>query len=188
MHTFDPRDEQTSAPPRAIRPSRIRPSSSSGFFSSDAPVGERTIPFFSVCFRFAHLLDVRGGRVLLRVAVVRGGVAVGLSPFAILLLAASAASAPAASTVRHASRRALDVRAVGAGDVDGFRAVIVALLDVKLNGFLLRVRGGWDGVLGLGQVASGGGSRGTIENEGSRETANPGARDELGGAGRRAGC
>ena len=42
----------------------------------------------------------------------------------------------------------------------------------------------------MGQVASGGGffSRGTIENEGSRETANPGARDEFGGAGRRAGC
>ena len=66
-------------------------------------------------------------------------------PFAILLLAAPAAPAPAASTVRHASRRALDVRAVGTGDVDGFRAVIVALLDVKLNGFILRVRGGWDG-------------------------------------------
>ena len=156
-----------------------------------APVGDRTIPFFSVCFRFAHLLDVRGGRVLLRVAVVRGGVAVGLSPFAILLLTASAASAPAASTVRHASRRALDVRAVGAGDVDGFRAVVVALLDVKLDGFLLSVRGERDGVWGwVGSRAEAGFFRaGRSKTRAPRRSpANPGARDGFGGAGRRAGC
>ena len=47
----------------------------------------------------------------------------------------------AAAAVRGAAGRALDVRAVGAGDVDGLRARVVALLHLELDRFLLRVMG-----------------------------------------------
>ena len=49
----------------------------------------------------------------------------------------ASAAAAAAAAVRGAARRALHVRAPGAGDVDGFRLFVVAGFDVVLDNLLL---------------------------------------------------
>ena len=87
------------------------------------------------------LFPLRGGGVgggrgggrgvrLLRVALVI--VALGL-----LFPPPASAAAAAAAAVRGAARRALHVRALGAGDVDGFRLFVVAGFDVILDNLLL---------------------------------------------------
>ena len=87
------------------------------------------------------LFPLRGGGVgggrgggrgvrLLRVALVI--VALGL-----LFPPPASAAAAAAAAVRGAARRALHVRAPGAGDVDGFRLFVVAGFDVVLDNLLL---------------------------------------------------
>ena len=87
------------------------------------------------------LFPLRGGGVgggrgggrgvrLLRVALVI--VALGL-----LFPPPTSAAAAAAAAVRGAARRALHVRAPGAGDVDGFRLFVVAGFDVVLDNLLL---------------------------------------------------
>ena len=81
----------------------------------------------------------------------RGRLAAAFFAFRRLLPAASApaaasAAATAAPAVRRASRRALNVRAVRAGDLDGFRAAVVALLDRVLDRLFLLARrwaSGW---------------------------------------------
>ena len=92
---------------------------------------------------------------------------------------ASPASA-AAAAVRGAAGRALDVRAVGAGDVDGLRARVVALLHLELDRFLLRGekrRSGWMGNAGI-CVSSGKRSLASEAFVCSRAGRRRGARDE----------
>jgi len=119
---------------------------------------DRTRPIRSARGRNSSIHSLRGARRpprsappgrLLRLR--RGRVAAAFFAFRRLLPAASApaaasAAATAAPAVRRASRRALNVRAVRAGDLDGFRAAVVALLDRVLDRLFLLARrwaSGW---------------------------------------------
>ena len=128
---------------------------------------DRTRPIRSARGRNSSVHSLRGARRpprsappgrLLRLR--RGRVAAAFFAFRRLL--------PAASAVRRASRRALNVRAVRAGDLDGFRAAVVALLDRVLDRLFLLARrwaSGWGVVRvrvrdGTGRSIARGGSDG----------------------------
>lgn len=127
---------------------------------------DRTRPIRSARGRNSSIHSLRGARRpprsappgrLLRLR--RGRVAAAFFAFRRLLPAASApaaasAAATAAPAVRRASRRALNVRAVRAGDLDGFRAAVVALLDRVLDRLFLLARR-WASGWGVGRVRDG---------------------------------
>ena len=131
---------------------------------------DRTRPIRSARGRNSSIHSLRGARRpprsappgrLLRLR--RGRVAAAFFAFRRLLPAASApaaasAAATAAPAVRRASRRALNVRAVRAGDLDGFRAAVVALLDRVLDRLFLLARrwaSGWGVVRVRGRDGTG---------------------------------